>query len=234
MDEILSTLTLRSEGALELARQLVTGIQGKRLIAGMKLPSERDLSTEYGISRGTVRRVLSELQQLGLVESAVGSGTFVSGQADVLLRQVITLPAIHVSPAKLMEARQLIEPLMPALIVRNATAIDFERMNECARQSECASTIEDFEYWDGELHKTLAIATHNPFFILALELSNKVREQSDWGSLKKNSLTPERREQYERHHRQIVAALIDRDAETAESALRAHLAQVASNLFNPA
>ena len=122
---------------------------------------------------------------------------------------------------------------MPALVVRNATRADFARMHECMVKGEQAQTIEDFEYWDGELHQVLAQATHNHFFLQVLALTNKVRQQGDWGRLKRNSLTPERRANYESQHRMIVEALEDRDAERAREALVMHLAQIQRNLFEP-
>jgi len=117
------------------------------------------------------------------------------------------------------------------LIARNATGADFARMGECLERSEAAASIEDFEHWDGELHKAFAAATHNTFFLQILELANRVREQGEWGRLKSNSLTPERREQYQQQHRAIVAALKDRDAGQARVLLLAHLEQIQQNLF---
>jgi DNA-binding FadR family transcriptional regulator len=120
---------------------------------------------------------------------------------------------------------------MPGLIVRYATAADFARMTECVERSEAAQTIEDFERWDGELHRTFAIATHNTFFLRILDLSNEVREQGEWGRLKRTSLTPERRAQYQGQHRAIVSALRDRDADLAKELLTGHLNQIRHNLF---
>lgn len=231
LNDFLARLDVRTQGARDVAEFLFTEIQSGRLPAGVKLPSERLLSTQFGVSRGSVRRVLSEFRDQGFIESALGSGTFVSKKAEDLLTKSPSVPEMNVSPAELMEARQLIEPLMPALIVRNATAVDFSRMQECLEKSEQAITIDDFEYWDGELHRTFALATHNSFFLRVLELTNKVRDQAEWGSLKRNSLTPTRRQQYEQQHRQIVLALIDRDAERAQTFLREHLDQIYDNLF---
>ena len=131
-----------------------------------------------------------------------------------------------------MEARLLIEPLMPALIARNANAADFARMQQCVEESEIAASIEAFEHWDGELHKSFAEATHNSFFLQILELTNRVREQGEWGRLKRRSLTPERRAQYQRQHRAIVEALKDRDAVQARDLLLGHLQQIRQNLFD--
>ncbi len=130
-----------------------------------------------------------------------------------------------------MVARRLIEPLMPSLITRNATAADFAAMQHCIEQSEAAETIEGFEHWDGELHKALAVATHNGFFVHILELTQRVRDQGEWGRLKAKSLTGPRRAQYEQQHRALVEALRDRDEAGAQRVLVQHLDQIQRNLF---
>jgi DNA-binding FadR family transcriptional regulator len=227
-------LSVRAEGARALASYLENGIQSGALREGVKLPAERELSEEFGASRGAVRRVLADLKGRGLITQAVGSGTFVLPgwrSSETAATPVEKADVVQTSPAELMEARLLIEPLMPGLIVRYATAADFARMVECLERSEAAKSIEDFERWDGELHKTFAQATHNSFFLRVLELTNEVREQSEWGRLKRKSLTPERRAGYEGQHRAIVEALRDRDAELACELLNFHLQQIRHNLF---
>lgn len=235
MAATLLELGLRSAGAQDLATYLLTEIRSGRIPVGVKLPSERELSERFGTSRGSVRRVLAALRGSGWITQAVGSGTFAARPAHEasMLGDSTGLFADQTSPAELMEARLLIEPLMPALIVRHATRADFARMHECLVKGEQAQTIEDFELWDGELHQALAQATHNHFFLQVLALTNRVRQQGDWGRLKRNSLTPQRRAEYERQHRDIVAALEDRDAEEAREALKKHLLQIQQNLFEP-
>ncbi|CAM3520227.1 FCD domain-containing protein [Bordetella flabilis] len=223
---------LRSPGAKALARHLLEEILGGRLRAGVKLPPERELSVRFGASRGSVRRVLADLRERGLITQSVGSGTFVSQHAEALVQPGPAAQSdTNVSPAELMEARRLIEPLLPGLIARNATAADFAAMTHCLEQSEAAATIEEFEQWDGALHKAFALATHNAFFIRILDLMNQVREQGEWGRLKRNSLTPARRAEYEHQHRAMVNALRDRDASQAAGLMTAHLDQIQRNLF---
>ena len=237
MDECGETGSVRSAGARALAAYLAEEIASGRLGDGAKLPAERQLSERFGASRGAVRRVLQDLKRRGLISQAVGSGTFVRGGMARAFGAGSQGAGIgpHIgqqtSPAELMEARLLIEPLLPRLIVRNATGSDFARMTECLERSEAARSIEEFEHWDGELHRRFAFATHNAFFLQVLELANRVREQGEWGRLKVRSLTPERRAQYETQHRAIVEALRDRDADAAAAALVAHLRQIQDNLF---
>lgn len=224
----------RASGAKALTQHLLQAMAQGRLREGVKLPPERELSASFQTSRGSVRRVLADLKDRGLITQVVGSGTFVTAAAGELrsAEHPDLLGARNTSPAELMEARLLIEPLMPGLIVRHATAADFAHMAHCLAQAEAATSIESFEHWDGELHKAFAEATHNAFFLQILALTNQVREQGEWGRLKAKSLTPERRAQYERQHRDIVSALRDRDAGQARALLAGHLEQIQRNLFD--
>ncbi|APA89470.1 FCD domain-containing protein (plasmid) [Paraburkholderia sprentiae WSM5005] len=234
MSDVDARLTVRAKGARELASYLEQAIRSGRFPEGVRLPPERELSEEFGASRGAVRRVLADLKERGLIRQTVGSGTFVQPGASLPVPVALAEPkrdTVQTSPAELMEARLLIEPLMPRLIVRYATVADFAHMSECIERSEAAQTIEEFEHWDGELHRAMAVATHNTFFLRVLELTNEVREQGEWGRLKRLSLTPERRRQYEAQHRAIVDALRDRDAEAACELLTNHLRQIRENLF---
>ncbi|MHA6901984.1 FadR/GntR family transcriptional regulator [Ralstonia pseudosolanacearum] len=233
MSEIDVEQAVRSDGAKALARYLIEEISSGRLAVGYKLPAERELSEQFNASRGAVRRVLGELKNRGLITQTVGSGTFVaavpqpeSAQADAKRDIGIT------SPAELMQARLLIEPLMPSLIVQFGTSRDFARMDECLERSEAAQTVEEFEHWDGALHEALAVATHNSFFQQILELATRIREQGEWGRLKQRSLTPERRKTYEHQHRALVEALKDRDEATARRLMEDHLVQIQKNLFS--
>ncbi|MCO5397955.1 MAG: FadR/GntR family transcriptional regulator [Ralstonia sp.] len=233
MSEIDVEQAVRADGAKALARYLIEEISSGRLAVGYKLPAERELSEQFNASRGAVRRVLGELKNRGLITQTVGSGTFVaavpqpeSAQADAKRDIGIT------SPAELMQARLLIEPLMPSLIVQFGTSRDFARMDECLERSEAAQTVEEFEHWDGALHEALAVATHNSFFQQILELATRIREQGEWGRLKQRSLTPERRKTYEHQHRALVEALKDRDEATARRLMEDHLVQIQKNLFS--
>jgi DNA-binding FadR family transcriptional regulator len=231
LNDVVATLGIRAPGARALAQFLVDEMTSGRLRAGVRLPPERELSARFGASRGSVRRVLLAFRQRGLITQSVGSGTFASAAAHSLQLSVDVAGA-NTSPAELMEARLLIEPLMPALIVRNASPGDFIRMQECLDQSEDAQTPEDFEYWDAALHRALALATRNSFFLQVIDLSVKARQNGDWGRLKRNSSTPERRQEYARHHREIVDALRDRDAAKASRLLTMHLQHIEQALFN--
>jgi GntR family transcriptional repressor for pyruvate dehydrogenase complex len=62
-----------------VAHELLVLILSGRFGAGDRLPAERTLAAEFGVSRPTVRQAVAVLAARGLVESRVGSGTFVVG-----------------------------------------------------------------------------------------------------------------------------------------------------------
>lgn len=219
-------------GASALHTALLANIRSGHWRAGEKLPTERALSDTYKIGRAAVRQILAEAKERGLITQTVGSGTFVSKEAGTLLASLETgAPGMHTSPAELMEARMVIEPMIAQLVVRNGTSADFLRMEECCTRAETADSMEQFEYWDGALHQAIADATHNTFIKEVFQLMNKVREQGDWGSLKMKSLTPQRRQAYEQEHRALVNALKDRDEERARLLMMEHLVRIRHNLL---
>jgi DNA-binding FadR family transcriptional regulator len=214
-----------------LRHALTENLKNGKWVPGTKLPTERQLSEEYSIGRAVVRRVLGQLRNQGMITQTVGSGTFVSERAVPVLVEKAPPVSSSVSPAHLMEARFLLEPAIVELVVRNATAVDMQAMEDCCVRAENATSFEEFEHWDGMLHKVIAQATHNSFFHAVFELMTQVRDQAEWGLLKKQSLTAERRKCYEHEHRVLVDALKNRDSETAKKAAVEHLTNVRRNLL---
>jgi GntR family uxuAB operon transcriptional repressor len=200
--------------------------------AGDRLPTERELSERFSVSRTTVRKALLDLKQQGLIEQTVGSGTYVAKQAGARLGQRVQQDSSqHTSPAELMEARLAMEPAIIDMAIRNANQADLQRMEACCDSAEAAETLEAFEHWDAELHQAIADAAHNSFVGNVFTLMKTVRAQGDWGQLKKKSVTPERRLAYQQEHRAIVEALRDRDAVRARELTLAHLLHVRQNLL---
>lgn len=199
--------------------------------AGHRIPTERALGEQFGLGRSAVRRVLAQLKDAGLITQTVGSGTYVTEQASGLLPALGGTPLATTSPAELMEARMALEPAIVELVVRNATPADFARMTQCCEQAEQATTLDEFEHWDGLLHEVIAEAAHNSFISTVFRLMNQARAQGEWGMLKRKSVTPERRVAYQREHRALVAALRERDLATALAHTREHLLHVRRNLL---
>lgn len=223
--------------AESLEAMLLEQLRTQQWRAGHRLPTERELSASTGLGRAGVRRVLARLKERGLISQTVGSGTYVTGEAAQLLaRQAQALreatPALSAtSPAELMSARMVLEPAIVEMVVLHARPDDFERMLECCDRAEAATTLEDFEHWDGRLHEVIAEAAHNSFILAVFRLMTQARNQAEWGQLKRRSVTPERRLSYQAEHRALVQALIQRDATLAREECLSHLTHVRQNMM---
>src|ERR1700688_2639931 len=67
----------------QIARQIAAAIVGGHYAPGDKLPSERELADDFGVSRPTVRDAMIALEFQGLVEARQGSGVYVEAAAQI-------------------------------------------------------------------------------------------------------------------------------------------------------
>lgn len=194
-----------------------------------RVAPERDLALRHGLTRSAVRRLLVQLEQEGRVIRHVGRGTFVlpgatnehGGEGNDL----------HTSPAEIMQVRLLLEPQISKLAVANASVADLAEMRRCLEESESASDYQDFERWDTRLHTLMVESSRNRLLNELYIVVNRAREDPVWGSAKRRSFTPQRRAQYERDHRELVAAIEDRDTEAAAAVMRRHLLNIQTALI---
>ncbi len=224
------------DAAAALRDTILENLKSRTWRAGHRIPTERELGAQFGISRSTVRRVLQDFKRKRLITQTVGSGTYVAEAVHDALASLQALSNGHaaglaISPAELMSARLVLEPALIEMVIGNATAADFARMDDCNTRAEAATTLEEFEHWDGALHEAIADAAHNGFIASVFRLVNDVRSQAEWGVLKRRSATPERRLEYQQEHRALVAALKERDAARARALCLAHLLHVRTNML---
>lgn len=189
---------------------------------GARLPTERALAERFDVSRGTVRAALARIEGRGGIVRIMGSGTYVAEQGAAHAGAV----GGDASPQEIMEARIMIEPRMPALVVAHANSADMDRIRHALHESEAASTHEAFEIWDARFHEAIAEATHNRLVVRVYRTITEARNLTEWGELKRRNSTPERRAAREAEHRIIFEALLARDAERARKAMDEHLGEI--------
>jgi DNA-binding FadR family transcriptional regulator len=214
-------------GATRLREFIVQGIAAGSLPPGERLPTEREFVERFAVARSAVRRALATLESEGRIARFVGRGTFVAEPA----RAAGSEGPLDASPADLMEARLLIEPTLTELVVKQATSVDFARMESSLARAEAATTVEEFEVEDNALHEAIVAATHNQFLIGIYERVALLRRRAEWGKLKERSMTVQRRLDYQHEHRLIVAALRARDPSAARAAMLDHLRHVCRTMF---
>lgn len=209
---------------------LMDGLRNGQLVAGSKMPTERALVDQLGAPRTAVRSALAALEREGSITRHVGRGTFVA-DSFAANAGAAAVEAPQTSPAEIMQTRLLLEPEVAALAASQATQADIDHLHHCLVRSEAAGTHVDFEAWDSALHRGIATAAHNTLLLRLFDTMNAARDLPVWGSIKRRSATPERRDGYEGSHRAIVDALTERHPELARERMREHLLDVRGNLL---
>jgi GntR family transcriptional regulator, uxu operon transcriptional repressor len=221
--------------ATELAEAILERCGGHDAGPGTKLPTERRLAVELGVTRTMVRHALAALEAEGRISREVGRGTFLRGGGA--RRPGRARDAGHaarsddVGPADVMAARRLIEPQVLPLVVAWATARDFEEMRRCLAGGAGAQSYDEFEVWDFALHHAIVAASRNPLLLAMYQEVERARKGALWGSLKRRNDSRERRLAYHADHEQLVDALSARELERAIAVMDAHLARVEANLL---
>lgn len=206
-------------------------IEDQNLIPPARLPPERVLAGQLGVSRTTLRRALTELESEGSIWRHVGRGTFV-GPRPTLSADSSPQITRMTNPAEVMEVRLIIEPRIAGMAALSATTTDIGQMERMVRKGRAAKSTDTFEYWDGALHQAMARAVRNNFLLAIFDTINSVRRDELWGRLKEATVNKERRAIYANQHETIVASIKDRDAAAAAGAMTAHLETVKGHLLD--
>jgi DNA-binding FadR family transcriptional regulator len=234
------TRTTHTERGLRLAELILSESERAGQGPGSRLPTERQLATDLGVTRSSVRHALAMLEAQGRISREVGRGTFLrelpitnaaapQGPSTDGAAAADPAPAADFAPADVMTIRRLLEPPAMSLVVAWATAADLEEMDRCLAGGDGAGSYEEFEFWDLALHRCIMAASHSPLLVALYRDIEAARHGQVWGDLKRRSSSSERREQYQADHRAIVGALRARDSAQAVEAMRVHLARVSGH-----
>jgi GntR family transcriptional regulator, uxu operon transcriptional repressor len=225
----------------ELAELILASFERDGLGPGSRLPTERQLAADLGITRTGVRHALAALEADGRISREVGRGTFLRTapapppSADAGAHAALGhSSATDFAPADVMTIRRLLEPQAMPLVAIWATARDFGEMERCLAGGDTAATFEEFETWDLALHRCIIGAAHSPLLAALYGLVESARHGQVWGDLKRRSTSTQRRQLYQEDHRAIVTSLRARDSDAAVEAMRVHLSRVAEHLLGGA
>jgi GntR family transcriptional regulator, transcriptional repressor for pyruvate dehydrogenase complex len=168
---------IRSQRAFEeIAEQIRTELAQGRLGVGSRLPSERALAEQFGVSRNTLREALRSLEHAGLVrlqKGATGGAFITEGNGQVIttgLMDMYHLGAIQ--PAQLTEARIWLESIIVREACLRATPADLEALHANVRDAEAAIAAGDFHRRADihlEFHRLLARMTRNPIMEIVMD-----------------------------------------------------------------
>jgi GntR family L-lactate dehydrogenase operon transcriptional regulator len=218
------------EAALARLRTLID--VGDVQAAG-RLPPERVLAEQMGVSRRAVRHALDLLEAEGRITRQQGRGTLISDARSGTI-DLGTQLAKLTNPVDTLEARMAIEPTLARLAALRGTQADFDKLFEAAEASRLAKDPISYEKADAAFHRRIAAAARNPLLVTIFDAVLHVASDRSWRHGRETAHCINNQARYAAAHRKIAAAICERNPKAAEEAMRAHLGIVQQQLIEHA
>lgn len=208
----------------EVCDQIRQGLTQGTLRPGDRLPPERELAEQLGVSRTAIREAMRSLENAGLVQcqQGMGGGAFIrKGSASTVTQAVSDMVMLDRIPARsVTEARVLLIDQAIRLACERATEADFRELEQDIDRAAELTARGDFTRRNDyitEFYRILARATHNEVIVMLVEsLSELTRDL-----LARTSPVP--RSDVIGVRRSVVKHMRNRDADKAAREMRAHL-----------
>lgn len=212
----------------DVARRVRALIEEQKLEAGMRLPAERQLAAQLGVSRNSLREALAMLVNEGVLLSRRGGGTFVRWQHEGWSEQNIVQPLKTLLADDpdysfdILEARHAIEASTAWYAAMRATDSDKEKIRLCfeATQSDDPDLASQA---DVRFHLAIAEASHNVVLLQTMRGFFDLLQSSVIQSRERMYLVPPVFAKLTEQHLAVLDAITAGDAEGARQAMMAHL-----------
>lgn len=213
----------------QIADQIRELVRDGEFAPGSRLPPERDLARELGVSRPSVREALIALEIEGLVEVRIGSGIYVrsvpnghgSDAGDALA-----------GPFELLRARYVIESECAALAARAAKRPQLRAIEAALGEMDGELAVGRVPLpADRQFHLRIAEATGNGALVHVIRLLWDERGGELFKRLEDHYDSPHLWQSAIAEHRVVLKAIAAHDADAARSAMQRHLDQ-ASKRFS--
>ena len=213
----------------KVAQQLKKLISDGVVKVGGRLPPERELAEQMGVSRASVREALQQLEMQGMLEIVHGGGSIVRNITGEEIRKTLEL-FLERDPKRVLELAEL-RAFMEAWAAKEAakhrTEAELETMRgyleEMERDFEKGQIRYDVDF---KYHTEIAAATHNTIYLHLIDNIYHLISYSIKVHREEVFTARGDQETILNHHRHIYDAIRDRNPEAAESAMKEHLAFV--------
>ena len=213
----------------KIARMISDLIASGEFVPGQRLPGERELARQLGVSRPSVREALIALEVEGKVEVRVGSGVFVSA-----LRKLPAAPRLEVGegegegegPFELIRARWVVEGETAAIAAEEASIADQDEMHRAVEDLRKSKSPRDSEAADRRLHVAIGSATRNGPLGQLVQLLWDQGRGALWRQMEHHFSTPALQAETIRDHELVVAAIEARSPAKARKSMHEHLTRV--------
>ena len=219
---------------MEIVEQIQHLIKEERLKRGDKLPSERVLAEQLGVSRPPLREAMAALEILGIIESRGGKGNFIVNtfNSAYYVRQFKELEEEE-SPLELLEARKLVEVEVAGFAAEKRSSDDIRELGSIVRRMEKAvDDMSEFMELNRRFHLAIAVTTHNSVLYQVMKYIVDELNKKLWIKLDEKALVlPGRTKKYFHQHREILEAIKAKDKAKTRNATLHHLVSFKTDIF---
>jgi GntR family transcriptional repressor for pyruvate dehydrogenase complex len=211
-----------TEGAID---SILGMIASGQLSPGDKLPREKELAAQLGLSRNSLREAVRALTLLRVVEPKQGDGTYVTSLQPHLLTEAMGLVADLMggrAVAELYQVRRILEAEATMLAAVRMGQEDLERLSRLVDDIVAADTFESFIDADAAFHDLVAVSSGNQVLASLLRsLSSRTMRARRWRALAEEGALARSADQ----HRVIYRAIAQREPDVARAAAALHVAE---------
>jgi DNA-binding FadR family transcriptional regulator len=210
----------------DLVARLEQQIENGTMPPGSRLPTEKAITEDFGVSRTVVREAFARLAARGLLVSRRGSGAYVANDAQYRAFQVTADEVGEIDDViRLLEIRMGFEAEMASLAAERRTEADLAEMRSALETMSSSTDIDLSVAADSAFHAAIARATGNDYFLrftdfLGIRLVPSRRlylRTDDQRKYLRYART------INRDHEAIYEAIAGQDAAAARRAARRHM-----------
>ncbi|WP_429463573.1 FadR/GntR family transcriptional regulator [Neobacillus sp. B4I6] len=211
---------------MQIYNQILSEIQSGSFKIGDKLPAERELCEQFGVSRASIRQALSALELKGIIYSRQGEGVFVISNQIAPENSESAIFFNSISPEDIVEVRMYLGPLIVKFAAQRATDEDIEDLRSTIKEMEEETKAGVYvPETDEKLHCGIAKGSHNDLFINIMEaISNAMKQQEMWKFIRDRTVTrPDYRDVNFKEHELLIKAIENHNEKEAVEIMTKHM-----------
>jgi GntR family transcriptional repressor for pyruvate dehydrogenase complex len=206
---------------------MLKAIEDGRFVPGKKIPTERALTKEFGVSRTALREAFQKLEQLGKLTIRQGDGTYLN-PPEISQKISLALALNNVSISQYIEVRELLEFMAIPLIIERASTEELDNLTSILKdQEENISNDQAFAQLDIDFHHALMAMTKNTVLqqcwsVTSPALSEQMKRICAVHGMKQRAF---------RHHQKLLDHIANGECQKAQAQIRQHFASIPSDLY---
>lgn len=215
----------------DIVEQIRSLIEDGKLKSGDHLPSERELTETFKVSRTTVREAIRTLESMKLVQSRHGNGTYILASSEEALVQPLAAALFNGKDdiIDIFYIRKIIEPYVARMAAENASPEEIEEMEKILqKQADLIEREENTVAADSAFHSAVARTAKNRvmerLLLAIVDLLKQTREEY--------LIDDERAKKSLQGHQKVLESIKSRDCVVAQKSMLMHLEDIEGIVFS--